>query len=208
MNLSQDGIKLHRGNFTAIGRQIQPYLEEGKCFRMVLKPWREKRSLSQNALSHMWYSEISEYLISRGKTFATPAWVKDALKHTYLGYETKDLVDVLTGDITTIQSLRHTSDLDTGEMYVFLCKVEAWAMNIGCHLTIPQSCEFQLLRDKQGGVMATPLIRVMNGHIYRVPNRRKRKPELKPSEIPTLLGYTASLVDKKWLRLAARRSHG
>ncbi|EOK7371344.1 hypothetical protein ACLW9H_004906, partial [Escherichia coli] len=26
--------------------------------------------------------------------------------------------------------------------------------------------------------MATPLIRVMNGHIYRVPNRRKRKPEL------------------------------
>ncbi|STN10955.1 prophage protein NinE [Escherichia coli] len=27
--------------------------------------------------------------------------------------------------------------------------------------------------------MATPLIRVMNGHIYRVPNRRKRKPELK-----------------------------
>ncbi|MCM8847918.1 DNA base-flipping protein YbcN, partial [Escherichia coli] len=102
MNLSQDGIKLHRGNFTAIGRQIQPYLEEGKCFRMVLKPWREKRSLSQNALSHMWYSEISEYLISRGKTFATPAWVKDALKHTYLGYETKDLVDVVTGDITTM----------------------------------------------------------------------------------------------------------
>ena len=73
MNLPQDGIKLHRGNFTAIGRQIQPYLEEGKCFRMVLKPWREKRSLSQNALSHMWYSEISEYLINRGKTFATPA---------------------------------------------------------------------------------------------------------------------------------------
>ena len=75
MNLPQDGIKLHRGNFTAIGRQIQPYLEDGKCFRMVLKPWRERRSLSQNALSHMWYSEISEYLISRGKTFATPAWV-------------------------------------------------------------------------------------------------------------------------------------
>ncbi len=86
MNLPQDGIKLHRGNFTAIGRQIQPYLEDGKCFRMVLKPWRERRSLSQNALSHMWYSEISEYLISKGKTFATPAWVKDALKHTYLGY--------------------------------------------------------------------------------------------------------------------------
>ncbi|MBA1733663.1 hypothetical protein G9H36_25570 [Escherichia coli] len=56
--------------------------------------------------------------------------------------------------------------------------------------------------------MATQLIRVMNGHIYRVPNRRKRKPELKPYEIPPLIVYTASLVDKKWLRLAARRNHG
>ena len=56
--------------------------------------------------------------------------------------------------------------------------------------------------------MATPLIRVMNGHIYKVPNRRKRKPELEPCEMPALLGYTASLVDKKWLRLAARRNHG
>ncbi len=72
----------------------------------------------------------------------------------------------------------------------------------GMELRVPAAAR------QAGGVMATPLIRVMNGHIYKVPNRRKRKPELKPSEIPTLLGYTASLVDKKWLRLAARRNHG
>ncbi|HGB5894209.1 TPA: YbcN family protein [Salmonella enterica subsp. enterica serovar Kottbus] len=150
MNLPQDGIKLHRGNFAAIGQQLQPYLEDGQSFRLILKPWREKRSLSQNSLLHMWLSEISEYLIRRGKFFATPEWVKEALKHTYLGYETKERVDVVSGEITTVQSLRHTSDLDTGDMYIFLCKVEAWAMDIGCHLTIPQSCEYQLLRDKQG----------------------------------------------------------
>lgn len=139
---------------SSTSQSLRNYTQEKTAIRRlgvlsVLQPWREKRSLSQNALSHMWYSEISEYLISRGKSFATAAWVKDALKHTYLGYETKDLVDVVTGEITTIQSLRHTSDLDTGEMYIFLCKVEAWAVNIGCHLTIPQSCEFQQLRDKQ-----------------------------------------------------------
>lgn len=149
MNLPQDGIKLHRGNFASIGQQLQSYLEDGKSFRLILKPWREKRSLSQNSLSHMWYAEISEYLIRRGKSFAMPEWVKDALKHTYLGYETKERVDVVSGEITTVQSLRHTSDLDTGDMYIFLCKVEAWATDIGCHLTIPQSCEYQLLRDKQ-----------------------------------------------------------
>ena len=149
MTLPVDGIKLHRGNFATIGQQIQPLLDAGQCFRLQVKPWREKRSLSQNALSHMWYTEISEYLIARGKTFATPEWVKDAMKHTYLGYESKDRVDVVSGEVTTVRSLRHTSELETGEMYIFLCKVEAWAMNIGCHLTIPQSCEYQQLRDKQ-----------------------------------------------------------
>lgn len=89
-----------------------------------------KRGLYPDAESYPWKSNAHYWLVTNL-------------------YETKDLVDVVTGDITTIQSLRHTSDLDTGEMYVFLCKVEAWAVNIGCHLTIPQSCEFQLLRDKQ-----------------------------------------------------------
>ncbi|MES0223329.1 NinE family protein [Citrobacter freundii] len=56
--------------------------------------------------------------------------------------------------------------------------------------------------------MANLINRVMNGGIYKVPTRSKRKPEPNPSEISTLLGYTAGLVDKKWLRLAARRKHG
>ena len=55
--------------------------------------------------------------------------------------------------------------------------------------------------------MNNPLARVITNEIFRVPARRKRKPEVKPSEIPTLKGYTARLVDQKWLRLAARRNH-
>ncbi|EMW0832323.1 hypothetical protein AAEK53_005167 [Klebsiella aerogenes] len=56
--------------------------------------------------------------------------------------------------------------------------------------------------------MANSMDRVMNGHIFRVTTRSKRKQEPSPSEIPTLLGYTAGLVDKKWLRLAARGKRG
>ncbi|HAZ4828786.1 NinE family protein [Citrobacter freundii] len=55
--------------------------------------------------------------------------------------------------------------------------------------------------------MSSPLSRVITNEIFRVPVRRKRKPAIKPSEIPTLKGYTANLVDQKWLRLAARRNH-
>ncbi|HDS3501896.1 TPA: NinE family protein [Enterobacter cloacae subsp. cloacae] len=56
--------------------------------------------------------------------------------------------------------------------------------------------------------MGNPLARVITNHIFRVPARRKRKTEVKPSDIPTLKGSTARLVDQKWLRLAARRAHG
>ncbi|RMA89666.1 MULTISPECIES: NinE family protein [unclassified Enterobacter] len=56
--------------------------------------------------------------------------------------------------------------------------------------------------------MANPLARVITNHIFNVPVRRQRKPEVKPSDIPTMKDYTARLVDKKWLRLAARRAHG
>ncbi len=57
--LPVDGFKLHRGNFAAIGKQIQPLLDAGQCFRLQVKSWREKRSLAQNALSHLWYKEVS-----------------------------------------------------------------------------------------------------------------------------------------------------
>ncbi|KAA0900305.1 NinE family protein [Enterobacter hormaechei] len=56
--------------------------------------------------------------------------------------------------------------------------------------------------------MSTPLSRVITNEIFRVPARRQRKAVVKPSDIPTMRGYTARLVDQKWLRLAARRTHG
>ncbi|HHL2824749.1 TPA: NinE family protein [Citrobacter murliniae] len=55
--------------------------------------------------------------------------------------------------------------------------------------------------------MHSPLAKVIERGIFRMPARR-RKPAPSPSEIPTLKGYTARLVDHKWLRLAARKNHG
>ena len=54
--------------------------------------------------------------------------------------------------------------------------------------------------------MHSPLAKVMERGIFRMPARR-RKPAPAPSEIPIMKGYTAHLVDQKWLRLAARRNH-
>jgi len=151
MEIPKDGIRLHRSNFNAIGQQILPMLDSGETYRLIIKPWREKRSLNQNALSHMWYSEISDWLIRRGKDFASPEWVKDAMKHTYLGYVEREMVDVVTGKITVIRSLRHTSDLDTGDMHFYLTQVEGWALSLGCKLTVPADSEYMNLKEKQNG---------------------------------------------------------
>lgn len=57
--------------------------------------------------------------------------------------------------------------------------------------------------------MSSQLAKVIERGIFRVPaRRRKRKVEVKPSDIPTF-HYTAHLADVRWLRHAARRkNHG
>ncbi|CAH5461078.1 TPA: NinE family protein [Enterobacter roggenkampii] len=42
--------------------------------------------------------------------------------------------------------------------------------------------------------------------IFRVTHRKKRKPEVPPSQIPSF-DYTAHLADIRWLRERARRKY-
>lgn len=149
MTFPKEGVKLSADNFPTIGQRIAPLLADGKCYRLILKEWRETRTLSQNATLHMWLGEISAYLIKRGKPFASPEWVKQALKHTYLGYETVEMTDVITGLKTEIHTLRKTSSIDTGDMFRFMEKVEAWAAMIGCMVTTPSNSEYHQLRERQ-----------------------------------------------------------
>ncbi|WP_017346139.1 YbcN family protein [Pantoea sp. A4] len=149
MEIPKDGIRLHQSNFRAIGEQLLPLLATGQCYRLTLKPWKEKRSLSQNSLAHLRFNEISEYLIKSGRTDATPAWVKRNLKRTYLGCEEVTYTDFVTGEKVTTYEPRHTSGLDTGEMHFFLNQVERWCMQFGLALTIPHDSEYQKLKEKQ-----------------------------------------------------------
>ena len=110
-----------------------------------------KRSLSQNALAHKWFGELSAWLVSKGKDFATPEWVKEAMKSTFLGYVEVIDTDVITGKKTSRQELRHTSSLDTGEMKLFMDMVYHWALDRGMMLTIPDGCEYQKLTKQENG---------------------------------------------------------
>ena len=111
-----------------------------------------KRSLSQNALAHKWFGELSAWLVSKGKDFATPEWVKAAMKSTFLGYAEVVDTDVITGKKTSRQELRHTSSLDTGEMKLFMDMVYHWALDRGMMLTIPENSEYKQLSDMENGL--------------------------------------------------------
>lgn len=111
-----------------------------------------KRSLSQNALAHAWFGELSRWLISKGKDFATPEWVKAAMKSTFLGYVEVIDTDVITGKKTSRQELRHTSSLDTGEMKLFMDMVYHWALDRGVMLTIPDNSEYRQLCNMENGI--------------------------------------------------------
>ena len=110
-----------------------------------------KRSVPQNATAHMWFGELSRWLICKGKDFATPEWVKAAMKSTFLGYAEVVDTDVITGKKTSRQELRHTSSLDTGEMKLFMDMVYHWALDRGMMLTIPDGCEYQKLTKQENG---------------------------------------------------------
>ena len=110
-----------------------------------------KRSVPQNATAHMWFGELSRWLISKGKDFATPEWTKSAMKATFLGYVEVVDTDVITGKKTSRQELRHTSSLDTGEMKLFMDMVYHWALDRGMMLTIPEGCEYQKLTKQENG---------------------------------------------------------
>lgn len=106
-----------------------------------------KRSLSQNALSWVWYGEISKWLLSKGDqySYATPQWVHDAMTHTFLGYEEVVMIDVVTKERTTTSRMKGTSGLDVGSFKLYLDLVYAWCLEKGLMLTIPEDCEYQKL---------------------------------------------------------------
>lgn len=149
MEIPKEGLRLHKSNFQAIGSQLMPFLESGECYRLIIKPWRDKRSLSQNALSHVWYEHISKYLVKSGRRDCTPEWVKRNLKKTYLGCVEVTYTDFITGEKTTTWEPKHTSDLDTGDMYYFMMRIEAWAAQFGLTLPNPEDGEYFKLQRKQ-----------------------------------------------------------
>lgn len=119
-----------------------------KPCKLEIKQYVDARSLSQNALMHMWFNQIynrfSAMGIMVGDEPITAEDVKLMMKHKFLGVK-----DVVRGKLVIKDQLVSTSSLDTGEMTYFLDQVYDWAMDKGIYLPVPEHSVYKKYRERQ-----------------------------------------------------------
>ena len=124
-------------------------LDLTKAYRVTVVQWREKRSLSQNAFQHVIYKEISDYLVSKGRTDWTEKKTKFEMKNNFLGWEVTKCTNVHTGEITTKEILIGTIGLDVGTSGDYTTKLLDFAQSINCTIKIPAQCDYRDYLNRQ-----------------------------------------------------------
>lgn len=123
---------------------------------LIKVSWSNGRTIGQNALSHMWYEDITKHFLAGGKTHfesgaeMNEANMKDNLKLTYLGCEEKTYIDLKTGEVITKSELRHTSDLEKGDMTNYLMLIDAFCVQYGIYIRKPADSEYVKIMQQIG----------------------------------------------------------
>ncbi|MCJ8293518.1 MAG: recombination protein NinB [Colwellia sp.] len=133
--------------FSSLGYLVQEITKlltsnQNKSFRVNIVGWKEKRSLSQNNLYWKWMGELAKQAKPNGKRFDGEVWAELFKSH----YCPEKTIDLPFGEQSIFKS---TTKLDTGEMHFYLNQIEAWCMQQGYLLTIPDNCEYKELLDRQ-----------------------------------------------------------
>lgn len=139
MEIPKEGIRLHKSNFSAIGQQLQPLLESGECYRLTLKPWKDKRSLSQNSLMWMWNTDISIQV----NAISTEKLSKEEIHEFLKGMFCPEKEIEILGESKIVRS---TKLLNSEEMTFYLRRIEVWCLNKGLKIRIPSNSEYHAKR--------------------------------------------------------------
>ncbi len=117
----------------------QKFLEAVKKLKpgrwlLSIERYYPQRTLPQNALFHVYFTEIAEY----GGT--TMLEVKGALKKLFLTVDVKDqegniMADPKTGEVLT--RVMDTSELNEVQGIEFIENIRIWAMDFGIYLESP-----------------------------------------------------------------------
>jgi len=116
----------------------------GKAVAVQVVEYKSPRSLSANNLYWMWLTEISNYLIKKGRD-ADKDDMHDLMRHKFLGYTEPRSV----GKTIVERTLKSTSKLKKNEFCYYMEQVEAWAIEIGCNVSYPSDSEFMKYKETQ-----------------------------------------------------------
>ena len=112
-----------------------------------LNAYENPRSLSQNAMSHIWYREIAKEMADKGHKIdhEEPADVwKLWLKKRFLGTTCYSI-----GNQQIPEQVKSTSNLTKGQFVHYLDNVYHWATKQGIRLSIPADSEYAELQAQQ-----------------------------------------------------------
>jgi len=115
-----------------------------KSYRVNVVEWREKRSLSQNALYWKWLSEIDQQnplKVDGSKIQGNELW-HEVFKKYYCPVK-----NITNGE--NILPVKSTKMLDVGEMTFYLNRIEQWCIDRGIALTIHETSEYYQLMQSQ-----------------------------------------------------------
>lgn len=105
-------------------------LDLSKPWEITVKPWRKKRTLSQNALYHKWLGEVVAMVAEH--TGHDHDDIHDFCKRKFL----KPRVVEINGEVHERYT---TTDLETPEMSAYMDKVYGWATSeLGLLLPLPE----------------------------------------------------------------------
>jgi len=136
----------HRKDIPDVIKNFEERVREMDFSRPVawkFETYSTVRSLSQNALFHMWCGQMAEYFSS--KIQITPEMVKKLMKNEFLGTE-----NIHVGSTVIENQLKSTKSLNKGEMHDFMERVFHWGIDKGVQLANPEDSEFRRERNITG----------------------------------------------------------
>lgn len=129
----------HETTKNAAWQHLKEALATNKPHRVIIKPWKSTRSLSQNALMWMWNDDIAAAINEISTERLSKDEMHEYLKELFCPIKTISVMGVA-------RRVKSTKLLNTDEMNFYLRRIEVWCIDRGIKTRIPENSEYHKRR--------------------------------------------------------------
>lgn len=129
----------HESTKNTAWQHLKEVLATNQPHRIIIKPWKNKRSLSQNSLMWMWNDDISKAVNKISTEHLSKDEIHEYLKELFCPVKTISVMGV-------VREVKSTKLLDANEMTFYLRRVEVWCVDRGIKTRIPENSDYHRRR--------------------------------------------------------------